>query len=92
MMVYESPTDEKWERELLDSWLETEERFFFMPNDPTLTTKLNVEFNLIKGVSGGSELQKLHKHLVIGGILSEAECWATRKMAVPFYRLNSYRN
>ncbi|WMV48727.1 hypothetical protein MTR67_042112 [Solanum verrucosum] len=135
----------------------TKERFYFMPNDPTLTTKLNVEFKLIKGhksskecsskqallnltqAQGGnylfefdsfpdrdqcrdfvasaiaacgeigkatsekpavphdeqlnatemgrrikllqenSELQKLHRQLVIGGILSEAEFWAARK-------------
>lgn len=29
--------------------VQTKERFYFMPNDPTLTTKLNVEFKLIKG-------------------------------------------
>ncbi|CAN4097143.1 unnamed protein product [Withania somnifera] len=135
----------------------TKERLLFMPNDPTLTTKLNVEFKLIKGhkfskegsskqallnltqAQGGnylfefdsfpdrdqcrdfvasaiaaceetgkatsekpavpldeqlsatemgrrikllqenSELQKLHRQLVIGGILSEAEFWAARK-------------
>ncbi|KAL3355685.1 hypothetical protein AABB24_016722 [Solanum stoloniferum] len=135
----------------------TKERFYFMPNDPTLTTKLNVEFKLIKGhksskecsskqallnltqAQGGnylfefdsfpdrdqcrdfvasaiaacgeigkatsekpavphdeqlsatemgrrikllqenSELQKLHRQLVIGGILSEAEFWAAKK-------------
>ncbi|CAK9180708.1 unnamed protein product [Ilex paraguariensis] len=28
-----------------------------------------------------SELQKLHKQLVIGGVLSEAEFWATRKVS-----------
>lgn len=130
----------------------TKERFFFMPNDPTLTTKLNVQFKLIKGhkfskegsskqallnltqAQGGnylfefdsfpdrdqcrdfvasaiatceesgkatsekpeqlsatemerrikllqenSELQNLHRQLVIGDILSEAEFWAARK-------------
>ncbi|CAN4117826.1 unnamed protein product [Withania somnifera] len=135
----------------------TKERFLFMPNDPTLTTKFNVEFKLIKGhkfskecsskqallnltqAQGGnylfefdsfpdrdrcrdfvasaiatceetgkatsekpavphdeqlsatemgrrikllqenSELQKLHKHLVNGQILSDAEFWAARK-------------
>ncbi|XP_009758565.1 general transcription and DNA repair factor IIH subunit TFB1-1 [Nicotiana tabacum] len=135
----------------------TKERFFFMPNDPTSTTKLNVEFKLIKGhrsskegsskqallnlmhdqgrsyifefdsfpdrdkcrefvasaiaacgevvkaasekpavphdeqlsaaemgrriklLQDNSELQKLHRQLVIGGILSEAEFWAARK-------------
>ncbi|XP_009602018.1 general transcription and DNA repair factor IIH subunit TFB1-1 isoform X1 [Nicotiana tomentosiformis] len=135
----------------------TKERFFFMPNDPTSTTKLNVEFKLIKGhrsskegsskqallnlmhdqgrnyifefdsfpdrdkcrefvasaiaacgevvkaasekpavphdeqlsaaemgrriklLQENSELQKLHRQLVIGGILSEAEFWAARK-------------
>ncbi|KAF3616187.1 putative RNA polymerase II transcription factor B subunit 1-1 [Capsicum annuum] len=135
----------------------TRERFYFMPNDPTLTTKLNVEFKLIKGhkfskegsskqallnltqdqggnylfefdsfpdrdqcrdfvasaiaacgevgkatsekpavphdeqlsatemgrriklLQENSELQKLHRQLVIGGTLSEAEFWAARK-------------
>nr|XP_004248296.1 general transcription and DNA repair factor IIH subunit TFB1-1 isoform X2 [Solanum lycopersicum] len=135
----------------------TKERFYFMPNDPTLTTKLNVEFKLIKGhksskecsskqallnltqAQGGnylfefdsfpdrdqcrdfvasaiaacgeigkatsekpavphdeqlsatemgrrikllqenSELQNLHRELVIAGILSETEFWAARK-------------
>ncbi|CAK9159546.1 unnamed protein product [Ilex paraguariensis] len=135
----------------------TRERFFFMPNDPKSSARLNVEFRLVKGhkftkegsnkqallnltvdqggnyifefdtfsdrdacreyvataiaVSGeagragsersaaplqdeqlshaemerrirllqeDSELQKLHKQLVIGGVLSEAEFWATR--------------
>ncbi|KAJ9568053.1 hypothetical protein OSB04_004019 [Centaurea solstitialis] len=134
----------------------TRERFVFMPNDPTLPVRLNVEFRLIKGhksskegsnrpallnltqdqgnyifefenfsdrelcrdfvakaiTSSGevggptsekavplkdeqlssaemerrikllqedSELQKLHKQFVIGGVLSETEFWATRK-------------
>ncbi|KAI3673906.1 hypothetical protein L6452_40036 [Arctium lappa] len=134
----------------------TRERFVFMPNDPSLPIRLNVEFRLIKGhksskegsnrpallnltqdqgnyifefenfsdrelcrdfvakaiTSSGevggptsekavplkdeqlssaemerrikllqedSELQKLHKQFVIGGVLSETEFWATRK-------------
>ncbi|CAK9151306.1 unnamed protein product [Ilex paraguariensis] len=136
----------------------TRQRFFFRPNDPKSSARLNVEFRLVKGhkftkegsnkqallnltvdqggnyifefdtfsdrdacreyvataiaVSGeagragsersaaplqdeqlshaemerrirllqeDSELQKLHKQLVIGGVLSEAEFWATRK-------------
>ncbi|KAK4363933.1 hypothetical protein RND71_015291 [Anisodus tanguticus] len=142
--------------------LVTKERIIFMPNDPTSTAKLNVEFKLIKGVIKGhkfskegsskqallnltqdqggyifefdsfpdrdqcrdfvasaiaacmevgkaasekpvvphdeqlsatemgrrikllqenSELQKLHRQLVIGGILSEAEFWAARKVS-----------
>lgn len=132
----------------------TRERFVFMPNDPSLPIRLNVEFRHIKGhksskegsnrpallnltqdqgnyifefenfsdrelcrdfvakaiTSSGeqlssekavplkdeqlssaemerrikllqedSELQKLHKQFVIGGVLSETEFWATRK-------------
>lgn len=134
----------------------TRERFVFMPNDPSSSIKLNVEFRLIKGhksskegsnrpallnltqdqgnyifefenfsdrelcrdfvakaitssgEGGGpasekaaplsdeqlssaemerrikllqedSELQKLHKQFVMGGVLSETEFWATRK-------------
>ncbi|GFP99115.1 probable RNA polymerase ii transcription factor b subunit 1-1 [Phtheirospermum japonicum] len=133
------------------------ERFVFMPNDPNSTTKLNVEFKMIKGhkftkegskqallnltqdqgvnyifefdsfpdrdacrefvanaiafhteagkakpensvaplnneqlslaqterriklLQENSELQKLHKEFVFGGILTDAEFWATRK-------------
>ncbi|KAA8523510.1 hypothetical protein F0562_009933 [Nyssa sinensis] len=136
----------------------TQDKFVFMPNDPTSSARLNVEFRLIKGhkftkegpnkqallnlaqdqggnyifefdnfsdrdvcreftaralaMSGesgkadsersavtiqdeqlstaemerrikllqeDSELQKLHKQFVIGGVLTEAEFWATRK-------------
>lgn len=38
-----------------------------------------MRFHSLTSLSG-SELQKLHKQFVIGGILSEGEFWAARKV------------
>ncbi|KAL7615868.1 general transcription and DNA repair factor IIH subunit TFB1-3 [Lactuca sativa] len=145
----------------------TRERFVFMPNDPSSSIRLNVEFRLIKGHKsskegsnrpallnltqdqgnyifefenfsdrelcrdfvakaitfygeGGSEkavplphkdeqlssaemerrikllqedseLQKLHKQFVMGGVLSETEFWATRKKLLDVNNTSSSR-
>ncbi|KAK4789355.1 hypothetical protein SAY86_020674 [Trapa natans] len=46
------------------------------PDEQINTAELEVRIKLLRE---DSELQKLHKQLVIGGILTEAEFWATRK-------------
>lgn len=69
------------------------EEFAFNPNDPTAGCNLRVAFKSIKDkalkkieierrmrlLQQDSELAKLFKQFVIGGILTEAEFWATRK-------------
>ncbi|PSR95249.1 RNA polymerase II transcription factor B subunit 1-1 like [Actinidia chinensis var. chinensis] len=53
------------------------ERSAATPQDEQLSTK-EME-RRIKLLQEDSELQKLHKQFVIGGVLTEAEFWATRK-------------
>lgn len=47
-----------------------------LPNEQISTAELELHIKLLRE---NSELQNLHKQLVIGGILTEAEFWATRK-------------
>ncbi|KAK3409275.1 hypothetical protein EUGRSUZ_J01409 [Eucalyptus grandis] len=47
-----------------------------LPDEQISTAELELRIKLLRE---NSELQKLHKQLVIGGILTEAEFWATRK-------------
>ncbi|XP_024018724.1 general transcription and DNA repair factor IIH subunit TFB1-1 isoform X2 [Morus notabilis] len=46
------------------------------PDEQLSTAEMELRMNLLRE---DSELQKLHKQFVIGGVLTESEFWATRK-------------
>uniref|UniRef100_A0A0V0HAD1 Putative ovule protein n=1 Tax=Solanum chacoense TaxID=4108 RepID=A0A0V0HAD1_SOLCH len=68
----------------------TKERFYFMPNDPTLTTKLNVEFKLIKGHKSSKECSSKQALLNLTQAQVRVYVWKSILLVSPYYESDRF--